>query len=717
MNQIIAMEKHILETWQNQLKRPLRSILRKPLALFLAVAFSLVSGLAPWATSPGLAAEMVPQTIITGHTVAAIAWSPDGCSLASGGLDKTIKIWDAASGRKLHTLTGHTDFVDKLAWSPDGRRLASGSWDKTIKIWDAASWRELRTITYTAHTDGDIEALAWSPDGRSLACCGDKTIKIWDAASWQVLHTITVSGHARALAWSPNGRSFSSIDSHPKIWDAASGRELCTLTGHYSVVTALSWNPDGRSLASCSWDLHHTIRIWDAVSGRQLRTITAGNNKRLNALAWSPDGRNLASGSRDNNTIELWDAASGRELRTITFTAHTDEYIQGLAWSPDGRSLASFGEGDAIKIWPLAQDPVMCQYVPMTRDERIKLDAQKMAADLLARNKATAAAKAAEAQRLADEAAVKRMAQQLVAQQTKQQGDDSIRTSGSDNGSAEVGEAASSKVSASDSAAKTPVKDKWALIVGISEFANPEYRLRYAAKDAQDFRNFLVNEANFRADHVKMLLNKDATKQHILEAFGDNFLPNLVRPGDLAVIYIATHGTPSSRDKGHKNYIAAYDTEKSKLYSTGVDMNEINDRIKSAVNTDRVLIVLDTCYSGNAAAGARGIENGGNFDLEEVARDMGTGRLVISSSGPQEQAWESKGYQNGIFTRYLINALRQNKGTIDVQKAFAMIKDKVQWEADRDYGAKQTPQLGGSWSGQELILSVPAVAPRPMSAR
>lgn len=261
---------------------------------------------------------------------------------------------------------------------------------------------------------------------------------------------------------------------------------------------------------------------------------------------------------------------------------------------------------------------------------------------------------------------------------------------------------------------ETPVNDKWALVIGISQFAHPEYNLRYAAKDATDFRNYLIGEAGFAADHVKLLTNQNATAQNIRRAFGDQWLPRLSARGDLVVVYISTHGTPATRDPGGKNYIVAYDTDRSDLYATGVAMDELCERIKTAVKSQRVLIVLDTCYSGGATANAKGGESPDNFDSNDLARRMGTGRLLVSSSAQNQRSWESKDQPNGVFTRYFINALRLNNNTMNVKEAFDKIKPKVEWEVQRDHNAEQSPQIAGDWEGEDLILSVKPVDPRPM---
>ncbi len=259
-----------------------------------------------------------------------------------------------------------------------------------------------------------------------------------------------------------------------------------------------------------------------------------------------------------------------------------------------------------------------------------------------------------------------------------------------------------------------PVKDKWALVVGISKFKNPRYDLQFASKDATDFAEFLVKEAGFRKDHVRILLDQNATRRNIMSSFGSKWLPNLTEPDDLCVVYISTHGTPAHKDRGAKNYIVAYDTEADDPYATGVDMEEVYRRLTSDVKSDRVLIVMDTCYSGGSIPGSRSLEDSDNFDISKIS--LGAGQIVISSSGVGERSWESKNYSNGVFTKNLIDVLRENGTKLDSTKTFEELRKRVQWEVKRDFSKEQTPQLGGSWEGRDLVLSIPPSAPREAGA-
>ncbi|MBV9491174.1 MAG: WD40 repeat domain-containing protein [Verrucomicrobia bacterium] len=282
--------------------------------------------------------------------VRSVAWSPDGKTLASGSNDRTIKLWEAASGTLLATLRGHADYVLNVMWSPDGKILASGSGsdDRTAKLWEAAAGKPLATLQ--GHT-GAIRALAWSPDGKILASGSyDRTVKLWEGLSGRLLATL--QGHTDlvyGLAWSPDGRVLASAsrDKTVKLWDAVSGRLLNTLEGHTDAVWAVTWSPDGKTLASGSND--HTIKLWDVVSGKSFATLQ-GHTAAVWSVAWSLDGKTLASGGADR-TVRLWDVAARTLLATLL--GHTGT-VWSVTWSPDGKTLASASSDPTVRLWDVA---------------------------------------------------------------------------------------------------------------------------------------------------------------------------------------------------------------------------------------------------------------------------------------------------------------------------------------------------------------------------
>lgn len=262
---------------------------------------------------------------------------------------------------------------------------------------------------------------------------------------------------------------------------------------------------------------------------------------------------------------------------------------------------------------------------------------------------------------------------------------------------------------------KRPIRDKWALVVGISNFENPKVpTLKYSTKDARDFYNYLIKDANFQPSHVRLLLDEKATRRRIISELGNKFLARLARPGDLIVLFFSTHGSPSQMDLRGKSYLVTYDADPEDLDATGIGMQEVNDKIHSRVLSDRVVLVLDACHSGSSDPNAKGMYRVGNMNAQELAE--GSGQLVICSSRPDEQSWESKRYENGVFTRNLLEALRGSSGKLPLGAAFEKAQQLVETEVREDRpGARQSPMLNAKWAGNDIVLSVPASEPQKLA--
>ncbi len=258
--------------------------------------------------------------------------------------------------------------------------------------------------------------------------------------------------------------------------------------------------------------------------------------------------------------------------------------------------------------------------------------------------------------------------------------------------------------------ASPPVKDKWALVIGISNFKDPSINLQYSAKDATDFRNYLISDAHFKTDHVKLLTDSAATRDNIIGQLGDRWLGRAANPGDLVVVYFSSHGSTAKKEVG-VNFLVAYDTNKNSLLGTGIPMQWLTKIIAEQVHCDRVVLILDVCHSGAVASAEKGLTRADGFDVQKMAIEKG--QAVLCSSLSDQISWESKNYQNSVFTRKLIESLHRKGDKTKLGEAYAFLKDDVESEVLRDRGELQTPVLNeAGWRGEDAVLSVIPVSPR-----
>jgi len=286
---------------------------------------------------------------LKGHSswVLALAASPDGQTLVSGGLDDRIIVWDLLSGDADKVLKGHTKPINGLAITSNGKTVVSCSDDISIKFWQLSTGNLERSLS--AHTR-DINSIVVSPDGQFLVSgAEDRTLCVWNINSGALLRSYPeVSAMVRSVAISANAQivGCGGLDNKVRVWNFNTTQLLHCFSGHNNSVLSVALTQSGRYVVSGSKD--RTIKIWNTQSGELVQTLI-GHLDVVNSVAITPDGHYLISGSGDK-TIRIWHFASGEPI--VTIRGHKSA-VNAIVVSPNQKWFASASSDNSIKVWKL----------------------------------------------------------------------------------------------------------------------------------------------------------------------------------------------------------------------------------------------------------------------------------------------------------------------------------------------------------------------------
>jgi WD40 repeat protein len=309
----------------------------------------------------GAATLDYPAQIFIGHEeyVNAVAVSPDGKYVLTGGFDHTARLWDIQTGQAIRQFN-HDNQVRLVAFSPDSRYALTGDEHKRdsglrVRLWNLQTGEEVREFVPPA----PIYTSIFSTDGKYLLMgCIDATVRIWDWRTGQAVRTLSLPAEQAEVVWAITGdgryamtRSLNGYTM--RLWSLGEAIQQVREFTYSSSVADTPSNPysfsaDGKFVLI--GDMDGTTHLWDAMAGKEVRTF--GSNGSVYSVAFSPDGNQVLIGSQDK-TARVWDRQTGEELYRLP---QIDD-VWSLAFSPDGNSVVLGGLAGLVRLWNVPPRP------------------------------------------------------------------------------------------------------------------------------------------------------------------------------------------------------------------------------------------------------------------------------------------------------------------------------------------------------------------------
>ncbi len=682
-------------------------------------------------------------------------FSNDGLYIISGSGDKTLKLWAVNTGQLIRTFYGHSESVASVAYSRDGRTVLSGSRDQSMRLWDVETGKELRVFHGYTNPVYSAKVVSNYKDNTIISESWNKMHQIWDVSSGQM--TRSFSGQTTLVssyAVSFDGRHLLAGDENNslKLWDLSSRNELRTFQGHQGAIQCVSFSPDGRTAISGSDD--KTLRLWEIASGKELQ-VFKGHTDLVSSVIFSSDGTQALSGSADNS-IMIWKVSSGRWLAKLyTFNDGTWAVID-----PDGRFDASSGGNVKGLHWVYNNEPIqlaqlknryyepglLAKIMGYNKEPLRKVDAFTSVAlfpeitvnppsdkstitTVSLKNRGGGIGKvrmlvngkeiAADARGPKPDPAAQSLDLQVEIPESHlipgEENSIQVLAWNSEGYLSSRGDPVRFRATP---ATKIEPPTLYAIVAGVSRYANPAMNLTFSGKDAADMAQALNISAKrlFGAEKVNISLLTDYSDPSHSQGDGLKSLPltreNLedafhrarkAKAGDILVIYLAGHGVMSPGDGSDYYYLTseARTTDFSDpaiRKQSGVSSAELTEWIKQ-IPARKQVMVLDTCAAGGAVA--KLVEQRSLSQYSDQARSLDllkdrTGFHVLMGAAADKQSLEATQYGQGLLTWSILQGMKgaalRDEQFVDVQKLFQHAADRVP-ELAKSVGGIQKPLI------------------------
>jgi WD40 repeat protein/uncharacterized caspase-like protein len=651
-------------------------------------------------------------------------FSGDGRVLATTGSMGQLSLWDVQSGSKLRDLTSSP----MASFTPP--TFTRGQRPTMPNMADIAAMMNNVMGSMAAGTMGrTVTSMAFSPDGKTLVTGGFESKTNIDLAAMMSGAMSGAQGGKRPKgSKTPDPQDLMKdlkveAVGQAQIWDVATGREIGALKGHGRAVGKVAFSRDGKLLATGGTD--NTIKIWDLASKRELATLT-GHTANIESLDFHPDGRLLASAGEDGSTF-LWDTKTGEHLLTLI---SLDDGGEWMVVTPQGLFDGTPVSWNQI-LWRYNQETFNVApiewffnefYYPGLLSDIFNGKRPRVAADVSKKDRRQPIVKLSLPSAPAPDAAVatRRVKVKIDVTDAPADKDNPQGTGARDvrlfrngslvkvwhgdvlNGQSSVSLEEEITVTAGPNRLvayafnRDNVKSKdaplvftgaeslkrkgtaYIIAVGVNEYENPQYNLKYASADARDFgdevRRRQTQIGDFERVEVVELLDKDATKANILAAIkrlaGDPGPPSLkagpldtmkrVEPEDTVIIYYAGHGTAQAQRFYLIPHDLGYTGDRTKLTEEGLKTmlaHSISDlELETAVeglDAGHLLLIIDACNSGQALEAEekrRGPMN--SKGLAQLAYEKGM--YILTAAQSFQAALEAAQLGHGYLTYALV---------------------------------------------------------------